>query len=1088
MSKRVKSVSMLLALFGATALFSAHAGTLPGTDSVREVQQQGTCTGVVKDSSGETIIGASVIVKGTPNGTITGLDGDFMLTNVKNGDIIEVSFVGYITQDFVYDGRPLNVTLKEDTQTLDEVVVVGYGTQKKANLTGAVAQVNGEVLESRPISNIGQGLQGVIPNLNVDLNSGAPGQSATYNIRGTESLSGGSPLILVDGVQMDANLINPDDVESISVLKDAASSAIYGARAAYGVVLITTKKGKTGQKPQISFSVSGYWQSPAITVKSVNSLQYINMLDEAYINSGGSASSTELQRYYVQAYLDGTYKYTEFFDQSTNASKWQYCGNTDWFDELYKTSFSQQYNVNVSGGDEKTTYYASLGFVNENGILAASDDSYKKFNMNLNVTSQLTKWLQFSGKVTHTYSTEDHPITNSTAGISAYGGVLKADLSPLMPVKHSHTGMLVYSEGADAIDDYTLGIHTSGDYEYVEDGESHYAGQNNYTNPFAVAESGGYTKYKTNDLWVTGALKITPIKNLVINADFTFNFYNQGSTAVQNSYMDYQAVSGTETAYAWTKTEYALYGNQEDYYTAFNVFAEYSLSLKDDHNFKIMAGYNQEYKHKKYFSAERDDLIVSYIPDLDLATGEDYVSSSETQWRINGVFVRLNYDYKGKYLFEFNGRYDGSSRFAEGHRYAFFPSFSAGWRISEEKFFEPAKSWFSNLKIRASYGSLGNQVLDEDTYGYFPYLATYGTNSSYDYLIGGSLPVVVTAPGLVSSDFTWETVRQMDFGFDAGFFNNRLTASFDWYRRITSDMLVSGATLPATLGADVPDANSADMRTDGWEVALEWNDRLNNGFQYWAKLALSDYSSVITKYEGNDSKLLSNYYEGYKIGQIYGYVSDGLFATDEEAAAADQSALYSGTWYAGDVRYVDLNGDGKIDYGSNTADDSGDKTIIGNTTPRYRFGITLGFSYKNFDFEMFWQGVAKRDYWLSSADFWGLYYDEWESPKSHLLDYWTEDNPNGFYPRLSWSNSGNRTTNSRYLQNAAYGRLKNLTVGYTVPKKWINKFGISRARIYLSGENLLTITPLEDNFDPENLSNLTYPINRKISIGINVTL
>ena len=1086
MRKKLNLINLLLLTETIVVPIGISAEIVPNKQETRLSQQDGKVQGYVADSFGP-VAGASVIVKGTTHGVVTDMDGNFTLEGLKKGDVIQISYIGYVTQEITFTGQSsLKVEMKENTQALEEVVVVGYGTQKKANLTGAVAQVAGDVLENRPITNVGQGLQGVIPNLKVDVGSGAPGQSSSFQIRGEGSLNGGSPLVLVDNVQMDANLVNPEDIESISVLKDAASAAIYGARAAYGVILITTKKGKKEQKPQISLSASGYWQSPAIRMHNVNSLQYLDMRDEAAVNSGESVKSTALQRQYVEAYMNGTYKYTEYFDQTTDASKWQYCGNTDWFNELYKTSFSQQYNVNISGGDEKTTYYGSIGFANQNGILRASDDNYKKFNANLNISSQLTKWLQVSGKITHTYSTEDHPITNSTAGIDAYGGMLKNDLSPLMPVRHSHTGQLVYSPGADPIDDDVLGIHTSGDYIYVEDGESHYAGQNSYTNPFAVADLGGYTKYKINDLWMTGAVKITPFEGLVINADYTFNFYNKGTNAVQKTFTDYQAVSGTEDLYGWTQPSYAHYENDEDYYSAFNAFAEYSKSFLDNtHNMKIMVGYNQEYKQNKNFYAQRSNLIAENLPDLDLATGEQEMSSSDTHWRINGFFFRLNYDYKQKYLLEFNGRYDGSSKFAKGHRYAFFPSVSGAWRLSEERFWEPMRSWWDNMKIRLSYGSLGNQVLDD--YGNFPYLATYGTDSSYDYLIGGALPVVVTAPGLVAADFTWETVNQVDVGFDASFLNQRLNASFDWYRRNTLDMLVPGSTLPATLGADVPNTNSADMRTDGWEISLGWNDRLNNGFSYWTKFVLSDYLSTITKYNGNSAKLYENYYEGMTIGEIWGYVSNGLFQSDAEAAAADQSELYSGQWYAGDVKFEDLDGDGIITHGSETVDDPGDTKIIGNTTPRFQFGLTLGFAYKNFDFEMFWQGVAKRDYWLSGSQFWG-FTSEWDVPYTPALDYWTEENTDAYYPRIGWQNSGNREHSTRYLQSAAYGRLKNLTVGYTIPKKLTQKWGISRLRFYVTGENLFTITPLCGAYDPENLDNLTYPINRKIAVGLNLTL
>lgn len=1093
MLKKVNLVGLML-LTGSLAIPSGvFAETIPVRPSVNVTQQDGRVVCVVEDMFGA-VVGASVVVKGTTNGNVTDMEGRVELEGVKKGDVIVISYIGYATQEIKYTGQPsIPVKLLEDSQALEEVVVVGYGTQKKANLTGAVAQVAGDVLESRPITNVGQGLQGVVPNLQVTVGSGAPGQSSSFKIRGDGSLNGGSPLVLVDNVQMDANLVNPEDIESISVLKDAASAAIYGARAAYGVILITTKKGKQGSKPQISVSASGYWQTPAVRMHNVNSLQYIDMLNEGSINSGGGTIFTEKQRDYVERYMNGTYKYTEYYDVTENASKWQYCGNTDWFDEFYRTSFSQQYNVNLSGGDDKTTYYASVGLNNQNGILRPMNDNLKKYNANLNVASQVAKWLQVSAKVSHTYSTETHPANIGNAGISDYGGFLKNDLSPLMPVYHSHTGRLVSKPGAAPINDDDLGIYTSGGYEYVDEGQHYFAGQNSYTNPYAVASQGGYSKYKINDLWMTGAVKITPLEGLVINADYTFNFYNKGSNLLQKTFYDYQAVAGTETKYTWSNPSYARYNNSEDYYTAFNAFAEYTKSFNEAHNFKIMAGYNQEYKQNKYFYSKRQNLIVEDIPDLDLATGEKELGSSNTHWAINGFFLRLNYNYKQRYLFEFNGRYDGSSKFAEGSRYAFFPSFSAAWRISEEKFWEPLKSVWDDMKLRVSYGSLGNQVMD--SYGNFPYLATYGVTSAYSYLINGVKPSTISAPGLVDANFTWETVNQMDFGFDALFLNNRLNATFDWYRRNTLDMLVAGATLPATLGASVPNSNSAEMKTVGWELSLGWNDRLENGLNYWVKGVLSDYQSTITKYSGNQAKLYSSNYEGKKLGEYWGYVSNGLFQTDEEAAAADQSALYSGQWYAGDVKFEDLNNNGRIDYGDNTVDNPGDKKIIGNSTPRYQFGLTVGFDYKNFDFEMFWQGVGKRDYWCGGNQFWP-FTSRWDVPYEASLDYWRPEdetnslgaNTDGYFPRIGWQNSGNRVMSSRYLQSAAYGRLKNVTLGYTLPKSFVSKWGISRLRFYVTAENLFTITPLHDAFDPETLGNLTYPINKKMAIGLNLTL
>ena len=893
-------------------------------------------------------------------------------------------------------------------------------------------------------------------------NGGAPGATSSFNIRGNTSLNGGSPLVLVDNVQMDANLVNPDDIESISVLKDAASASIYGARAAYGVILITTKKGKKSDKPTVSLSATGYWQSPALTFHNVNSMQYLTMMDEAYQNDGGSGHYFKSQVYqYAEDYFNGKYDSPVFFDTAYDTYKYGYCGNTDWWDELYKTSFSQIYTANISGGNDRTTYYASVSMNDQGGILKAGDDKYNKYNANVNISSNITKWLNVSAKIAHTYTDELHPTGGTTAmnstaysGLSSYSGMMKGDLSPLMPVKHP---------------------------------DGHYAGQGSYTNPVAIMEQGGNAQYKQNDLWMTGAVKITPIKGLVINADYTWNFYGKSSNQHVQNFYDYTAVPGTENYYPWTNPSSVTVTNNDDYYNAFNAFAEYTFSLKEKHNFKVMVGYNQENKHKKYHYAGRKNLIDSSNPSLNLAYGDMAMNGSETHWSVNGFFARINYDYKGKYLLELNGRYDGSSKFPHGDRYAFFPSASVAWRVSEEKFWEPIRGWFDNFKLRASYGSLGNQALDESRYGNFPYLATYGINTKYGALLNGTRPVAVSVPGLVSASFTWETVNQIDFGFDASFFGGRLNTSFDWYRRNTKDMLTAGQALPAVLGTSVPQENAADMKTVGWEVSLEWNDRLSNGFGYHIKGVLSDYQASITKFS-NPTKLLGTHYVGEKLNEIWGYVSNGLFQSDEDAKAADQSYLSGGSWGAGDVKYEDLNNDGKIDIGKNTLDDSGDRKIIGNSTPRYSYGITAGFDYKGFDFEMFWQGIGKRDYWLGGSQFWG-FTDEWCTPLTSSLDYWTEDNRDAYFPRLHHYgvNGGNHQVSTRYLQNAAYLRLKNVVLGYTIPRSITEKVKISRLRVFVQGENLLTSTPLIDSYDPETLNNMTYPINKKISVGLNLT-
>ncbi|WP_315387029.1 TonB-dependent receptor [Hoylesella shahii] len=1026
---------------------------------IQQTRPVGLIKGSVTSDSGEPLTGVTVKVSGGGNGTVTDIDGNFSV-NAAPGSLLTFSYTGFKPQT-VKAQEGMQVVLQSSVNDLNEVVVVGYGTQKKANLTGAVASVNGSVLENRPISNIGQGLQGVVPNLNVSMgHGGAPGAGASFNVRGTTSLNGGEPLVLVDNVQMDANLVNPDDIESISVLKDAASAAIYGARAAYGVILITTKKGKLNSRPTVQFSASGYWQSPAVEMHNVNSLDYLKMIDIAYQNSGGSGHYFNPLVYeYTEKYVNGTYDQPVFFDKSYSAFKYGYNGNTDWWNELYKTSFSQIYNASISGGSQKTRYYVSLGSNNQGGILKATDEKYNKYNANINVTSELTPWMEVSAKIAHTYTTEMHPTGGTTAmnntaysGLSAYSGMMKSDLSPLMPVKHP---------------------------------DGHYAGQGNFTNPVAIQAQGGNARYRQNDLWMTAGVKLTPIKGLIVNADYTWNYYGWASTQHVRNFYDYTAVPGTENYYPWTNPSSVTRSNSDDYYSSFNAFAEYNLSLgNNDHNMKFMVGYNQEKKRTQYYYAGRKDLIDPENPAINQAIGDMAIDGNMGQWAVNGTFARFNYDYKGRYLLELNGRYDGSSKFKKGHRYQFFPSISAAWRLSEEKFFEGVKSWWDNMKLRVSYGSLGNQAVN----GNFPYLATYGINTKYGALLGGGRPVAVFAPGLVSSSFTWETVNQIDFGFDAAFLRNRLSASFDWYRRNTKDMLTDGEVLPAVLGASVPRQNAANLKTVGWELSLEWNDRLSNGLSYHVKGVLSDYQSTITKFN-NPTGLISQYYVGRKMNEIWGYVSNGLFQTEQEANAhANQSYLYGGKWTAGDVRFEDLDGNNRIDIGDNTLANPGDRKIIGNSTPRFAFGITAGLEYKGIDFEMFWQGIGKRDWFpgSGSAAYWG-FTNEWQTPLTTSLDYWTPENTNAFFPRLGWANGGNRNTSTRYLQNASYCRLKNVTLGYTLPRNILDKIGVSRLRVYVTGENLLTFTSLIKAFDPETLNNMTYPINRKIAVGLNLT-
>ncbi len=1011
-----------------------------------------TISGFVKDTNDEPIIGANVLVKGTTLGTITDINGRFILEIPANAELI-VSYLGYVNQTLPVNGKSdLKIVLKEDSKILDEVVVVGYETQKKVNLTGAVSAVKGDVLKNRPIANLGQGLQGAIPNLQITQSNYAPGQGASFNVRGLTSLNGGDPLILIDGVAADPNLLNPDDVESVSVLKDAASAAIYGSQAAYGVILITTKHGKTQQKPVLNVSTSYSVTESTNIPEYSDSWQYVNYMNTASVNAGGSNYFDDRTMSYVKKYYDDPKNNLPvYYDPTIDTDgKYNYCGNTNWAKELYKSGSIGQINANLSGGTDKYKYYVSYGYMKQNGFLRSYDDQYQRHNINISLDIDVLKWLSVSTRTKYTFSNEDHPSggSNGWSGLSAYSGQLKGDLRPLMPIKHP---------------------------------DGNWAGQGDFTNPFAVGAEGGYDRRKVNDLWLTGAVDIHPFDGLSIKGDFTYNPYSWNRDRTSRLFKEYWAAPGKYDIYPWVNPNSADLENTNNYYTALNAYIDFSKTF-GKHTFKILAGYNQETKNLKWFYAKRENLINNDMPSLNLATGQQYMSETNTSWATQGVFSRIKYDYANKYLLEINSRYDGSSKFPKHDRRSFFPSISAAWRMSEENFWKGVKPIINDAKLRISYGSLGNQNVS----GNFPYISNYNVNTSMDYILGGTLPVGISSGSLVSPSFTWEKVYQQNIGLDLQMIDNKLSFSLDVYKRKTNGMLTSGEPLPAVLGTDVPNENAADLKTYGWESTIGWKDKIGD-VSYDLSFNMSDAQSKITKFS-NPTGDLSTYYVGEKIGEIWGYESNGLFqSTEEVSSSPSQSVLYGGTWNPGDVKYVDLDGDSKITYGTNTLSNHGDKKIIGNNTPRYQFGFQAHAEWKGIDLTLFFQGTAKRDLWTNDSRFFGIG-NEWDVPMKKSLDYWTADNTGAYLPRPYINGShGNWEVSTRYLQNAAYIRLKQLSLGYTIPSMWIKKAGINNARIYFTGQNLLTMTKLSKLYDPENFSIMNYPVPKSYSIGLNLT-
>lgn len=1080
MLDQFKTVGMLFAFLGAstgTASAFTPYNTLIHSDIT---QQDGVCKGVVKDNQGETVIGASVVVKGSTNGTITGLDGDFTLDNVKRGDVIQISYIGYVSQEVVWLGTPLNITLKEDSQTLEEVVVVGFGSQKKANLTGSVSQVKmDDVLGERPVTNVKNALQGSMPGLMVS-GGASPGEAKSFNIRGTVSINGMNPLVLIDNVEGDIDLLNPEDIESVTVLKDAASSAIYGARAAAGVILITTKKAKKGEKFNLNYNANFGFQTSINSPKQASLDEYLRAyqaagFSETYYAGNGSVSKW---REYLAGYKENPAAYPTVGDGiyiGEDGAPY-YLNDKDVYKAFQETSFMQTHNLTANGGTEKLRYRLSAGLTKEDGPLIESKDTYMRKNISSFISADITDWLTQEADFRYTVADRSEPM-GSGDGIYCMNHISFYP-SGMMP------GSVNTSVGKD------LPLITP-------------ENQIRYNNPYLT---------DTDNTRIYLRTILRPIKGLELVGEYTYDRKNWQKSyyAKKWEYTTEQLGSNNSVT-----SDYLFKSEDHEDYNALNLYGTYNFSIKEDHMFKVMAGFNQERKQNSWISVQTHDMIAPSAPSFTSATGKIIPQNSYSDYAIRGAFYRINYNYKDRYLFEANGRYDGSSKFPKDDRFGFFPSFSVGWNIARESWMEKTLDYVSDLKLRASWGQIGNQNIGN--YGYYSTMQPVG-NSNY-WLKDGEFITYISTPGLVSNSFTWETVETLDIGFDASMFNSRLQVTFDWYQRTTRDMLIAGIQLPAVVGTSAPMRNAADMRTRGWEIAVNWRDQIGD-WKYNVGFNLYDYKSKITKYSNNEDKLLSqNYYEGKTLGEIWGYVSDGFYTIDDFDGP--------GTWQLkdgvasldgynprpGDEKFVNLNDDrgtNEINSGLNTVDSPGDQKVIGNSTPRYNFGVNLGVSYKGFSLSAILQGTAKRDVWIggmslfpfggSAKAYYPVFYnqtDYWEPMGScdgqyteNDREYWVAKNPDASLYRL-YSNMQNHGSNQRastkYLQNGAYMRLKNITLAYTFPKALISKVSLNALKVFVSAENLATISSLPKGYDPERLS-WGYPFYRTLSFGLNVTL
>ncbi|WP_420151126.1 SusC/RagA family TonB-linked outer membrane protein [Spirosoma sp.] len=1044
-----------------------------------------TITGTVADETGAGIPGVSVVVKGTQRGTTTNADGRYTLTVPNRSAMLVFSFVGYISQEITPGSQnTINVVLKADQKTLNEVVVVGYGVQKKANLTGAVDMITSDVFDNRPMTNLNQGLQGVLPNLNIKMGDGKPNQAPSFNIRGTTSIGqGGSALVLIDNVEGDPSLLNPNDVASITLLKDAASASIYGARGVFGVVLITTKVPTVG-KVNVNYSSNYSFKSPIAKPDLVtDGYTWASMFAESFVNFGGTfPQNANKTLKFSQAYLNEVKRRSEVgglpeveIDPATG--EYVYYGNTAYYDLLYKDrTHAVEQNLSISGSTDKASYLVTGRYYGQDGLFRYNSDKYRMFNFMGKGSVQAFPWLRINNMSQYSDMFYHNP-----SNVGEGGGIWRniADeghpLSPLLNPDGTLTASAAY---------------TVGDFYYGKNGIDNNKRVFRNTTGFA-------TQFFKDKFRVKGDFTIQNTDN------------NDVAKAVPVPY----SIKPGVIAYVGTTTNYLGNTFRETAYMTTNFYTEYENSFKQDHYVKALAGYNYEQSTFKRLITQRNGLIFEDANDISLALGQAITTTGGWErWKIQGGFARLNYSFKDRYLFEVNGRYDGSSKFPANQRFAFFPSYSFGWRLSKEPFWKVSEQLISDLKFRASYGSLGNGNINS-----YAYLEQFAISQSA-LILNGQKPQQTRNPTVIPEGLTWETATTKNIGIDLSMLSNRLNFVADAYIRTTTDMFTTGLTLPAVFGAASPKGNYANLETKGWEAMLSYRDKFSLGakpFNFDLRLTLADYTAVVTKFN-NPQKLLSDYYEGQRLGEIWGYTTEGFFKSAEDVKNSASQSLFrtasSGLWFPGDIKFRDTNGDGAITPGTSRVDNPGDRSIIGNSTPRYSYGAMIGGDWNNFFFSAFFQGVAKQD-WYPSGEaslFWGQYNRPYGGiPKSQLGNIWTEQNPDAYFPRYvsrlaSNANGTLIAPQTRYLQNVAYVRLKNIQVGYNLPHSLVSRIKSSAARVYVSAENIWTASPLfkrTRDFDVENAvasdqvfnpngnsgDAYNYPLMKSVTVGLSVT-
>jgi len=1045
-------------------------------------------TGTVTDKTGESLPGVSISVKGTTTGTLSDANGKYTITVPSDASVLRFQYIGFKTQEItVGNQRVIPVTMEEDAQALKEVVVVGFGTQKKADLTGAVGVATAKDLDSRPVQSALQALQGIVPGLNVYQNQGQTdlGSAPSVNIRGTGTISQNSyamPLILIDGMEGDMTALNPQDIESISILKDASASAIYGSRAPFGVILVTTKSGKSG-KVSVNYNNSFKWSSPSQLPQPMDSYTFATYVNTAMANSGMAPFFDDpwLQR--IKDFQNGKMPMNTYngkqYPTTTVASgnRWldTLGGNDDinWFKTIYRSSVpSEEHNLSISGGNDITQYYVSGNFLDQGGLVRFGENHFNRYTATAKITTKFASWgsLSYNTRWIREDYTRPSWMNNLYPDLARQGW-------PIVPL-------------------YDPNGYLMGDYIWA-----------------LPLRDGGQTKQQEDWLYQQAQVVIEPIKGWKTTGELNYrtdNYFNHTDWQV---FYDHD-INGNPYPAAISNGSRVHEDAHRANYLNPNLYSEYSKTVNDNF-FKILVGVQSEFYKYRDLMADQQGIIVPSLPTINTTGGTDalgvkqppLVSGGYQDWANIGFFGRINYNYKERYLFEANLRNDGASRFRADHRWVTSPSVSVGWNIARESFWKPLEKAINEFKLRASVGTLANQNTG-NYYPTYPQLPFVPSNSQW--LINNTQTNTSSAAGLISTTLTWEQVQSWNLGADLSAFKNRLTASFDVFTRYTNNMMGPAVELPVTLGTGVPPTNNTNLKGNGFELQLSWNDRLSNGFAYSIRASIANSKQVVTKYP-NPTGTLNSYYVGETLGDIWGYTTVGIAKTDQEMQDhlatmpnGGQNAI-GANWKAGDIMYADINGDGKFDWGSWTLTDHGDAKVIGNNAPQFPVALDLNASWKGFDFRAFFQGILKRDYFMGSYWFWGTTGGGvwFTSAFTQQLNYFRDDpndplgvNLNSYYPRPLYDNK-NEACQTRYLLNAAYLRLKNIQLGYTLPPSLTKKAGIQKLRLYLSGENLLTFTKMPKIFDPETLDGYYgngaftetngYPLSKVFACGLSIT-